>query len=171
MFIKTYLAMGKTKFEESIANGPHAKIQSYVGHWIGSTKTWFEKDVLADESAISGEIESILGSKFIRFTYQGSIKNKALEGIMTWGYDLSNARAECSWVDSFHMGTGILHSVGTATADGFSVLGSYGSSEYTEIWGWRTEITLQDDELILTMFNISPAGEEAKAVESRMKKV
>lgn len=170
MFIKTYLLMGKTKFEESLANGPHAKLQSYVGQWIGTTKTWFEKDILADESAIAGEIESILGNKFIRFTYQGSLQNKALEGIMTWGYDLSNSRAECSWVDTFHMGTGILHSIGAAVADGFYATGSYGSSEYTEIWGWRTEITLRDDELIITMYNISPEGEEAKAVENKMKR-
>ena len=46
----------------------------------------------------------------------------------------------------------------------FGALGSYCAGG--ERWGWRTEVSQPDPEhLDIRMFNITPAGEEALAVE------
>jgi len=53
------------------------------------------------------------------------------------------------------------------------VLGSYLSmGEVAEEWKWRTTIDLvNENEMIITIYNISPAGEEVKAVETRYTRV
>ena len=63
-------------------------------------------------------------------------------------------------------------SKGTSLQSGFSVLGSYGSPEYPEPWGWRTTVELKNpDLLMITAYNISPEGREDKATETVYKRL
>lgn len=162
----------KSKLEVSLENGPHSQLAHLVGKWEGITRTWFEKDQLADESPVSGTITSVLGGRFLLHEYKGSLGEKPLEGISIIGYSFEHDKFQHAWVDSFHMGTAIMFSEGQATEGGHAVLGSYGWTGLPEPWGWRTEIQLIDkDQIVITTFNISPNGEEAKATETRYKKV
>ncbi len=164
--------MSKSKLEISKESGPHARLASLVGTWEGNTQTWFEKDILADESSMRGEITQLMDARFINYQYQGHINGKPFEGKMTWGYDLGNQECQCSWIDSFHMGTGIMHSKGSEIASGFTVLGSYGGEGIPEPWGWRTELEIiSTDQFVLRAFNISPEGDEAKATETVYRRV
>ena len=161
------------KFEQSLENGPHNKLQKLIGEWNGKTKTWFEKDVLADESDANAAITSLLDGRFISIDYQSSLEGKPFVGKMILGFDIPYQKFTSSWIDSFHMGTQIMLSNGDVLENGFSVTGTYGNPEYGDkLWGWRTEIQfISDKEFSLTAYNISPEGEEAKATETFYKRV
>ncbi|MCF2445694.1 DUF1579 domain-containing protein [Dyadobacter sp. CY345] len=159
--------MSKSKFEISLESGVHQQLMAFIGNWEGTTKTWFEPGIVADESPMKGSIRPILDGRFIVHEYWGSLDNKPFEGIATFGFDIANNQIQSSWIDSFHMGTGIMLSHGSITENGFSVLGSYGGTDIPEPWGWRTVVELVDkDKLIITAYNISPSGEEDKATET-----
>lgn len=164
--------MSTSKLLVSKENGPHARLAGLIGDWEGVTSTWFEKDILADESPMQAKITLVLDNRFINYEYRGSLDGKFFEGKMLWGYNLGMEQCECSWVDTFHMGTGIMQSVGHETGAGFTVSGSYGGTDMPEPWGWRTELAiLNTDQFTLTAFNISPQGEEAKATETVFRRI
>jgi len=155
------------KFEKSKAAGAHKQLERFTGEWEGTTKTWFEPDKLADESPMKGTIKSILGGQFVQYDYQGTMGGKPFEGVMLLGHQLSSGEFKSAWVDSFHTGTDIMYSKGKS--DAFNVLGSYAYGD--QHWGWRTTMEMNgDDELIITMYNITPEGQEAKGVETRYKR-
>ncbi|RZK80388.1 MAG: DUF1579 domain-containing protein [Pedobacter sp.] len=161
----------KSKFELSLENGQHQKLSLLQGSWEGTSRVWFEKDVLTDESPVSGTITPILEGRFLLHQYKTSMAGKSIEGVAIIGYSFDDEKFQTAWVDSFHMGTGIMLSQGDATANGHSVLGSYGAATMPEPWGWRTEIeVVNKDHIVITAYNIQPGEEEQKATEIAYKR-
>jgi hypothetical protein len=156
------------KFDESAKSGAHKRLSGLVGDWVGTTKTWFEPDVIGDESLMTGRLSAMLGGRFVLHEYSGSISGKPFDGIAIYGFDLNTNKFQSAWIDSFHMSTGIMFSDG-APGEIFNVFGSYESGgPDSEKWGWRTEIdVIDDDNMVITAYNISPAGDEAMATETR----
>lgn len=155
------------KFEDSKQSGRHADLAKLVGDWSGMTKTWFEPGMIADESPMNGSIRQILDGRFLIHEYSGSLSGNAFEGVAIYGFDIATGKYQAAWVDSFHMSTGIMFSEGDP-GDKFRVLGTYdaGGPDVPR-WGWRTEIDIVDDDnIVISAFNMSPEGDEAKATET-----
>ncbi len=154
-------------FKASRADGVHAQLLKLAGEWSGMTRTWFEPDVLADESPMNGSISPVLGDRFMLYEYAGSLQEKQFEGLAIIGFDLGANKYQLAWIDSFHMSTAIMSSEGDA-GEAFKVTGSYFTGPDSPRWFWRTEFEIVDDDnIVITAYNISPEGDEAKATETR----
>lgn len=159
--------MSLDKFGISKTSGVHYQLSQLEGEWKGTTKTWFEPDQLGDESPMKGTMKPVLDGRFILYEYIGSLGGKLFDGMAIIGFSITSDKFQFAWIDSFHTGTGIMFSEGKNPNKLFSVLGNYGGAEMPEPWSWRTEIELKDkDTMIITAYNISPSGEEAKATET-----
>ncbi len=163
------------KLERSKKDGPHALLARMAGTWKGTSKLWFEPDQLAEETALAGTLELVLDGMHLLHKYDGITMGKRQTGLAIHSYSLGEQRWQTAWVDSFHNGTRILFSQGSAGADARrpNVLGAYPvssvgpSADSAEPdWGWRTTLDLlSDDHLVITHFNVDPDGMEAKAIE------
>jgi len=157
---------------EQTSGSPHQFLRQLVGGWTGMSKLWLEPDTLTDESPVLGSVQLVLDGRFALYLYQGSVEGEIQHGMFTFGYNTTTDQYEVSWVDSFHNNTAIMFCVGSARENGFSVLGSYPDPTGGPDWGWRTEVELvNQDKLVITAYNISPEGDEAKATESRLTRV
>ena len=161
-----------TNTNAAAANDTADLLSRLQGEWEGTSRTWFEPDKLADESAVRGRIRRIGDTNFLLHEYEGTFDGEAREGVELLGLDHDEGGAFLSaWVDSFHMSGDVLVSRGGAVAgEGFSVLGSYPANPKdpaSERWGWRTQVELRDaDTLVLTAYNIQPGEAEQKATET-----
>lgn len=104
--------------------------------------------------------------------YESQVGGKSLAGVAIYGYHLDEGAYESAWVESFATGTSIMFSSMRSSDPRFGVLGSYADGAGGPRWGWRTEIDQpSDDELVITMTNIAPTGEQERAVEVRYSRV
>lgn len=167
--------MAKSKFEESKESGKHSALLKMEGEWEGTAKTWFEPGILADESIMKGSIRPVLNGMFLIHEYSGSMQGKPFEGISIYGYNLNDDKFQCANIDSFHNGTAIMMQNGEEGSGKFSSLGHYNykvSPDEIQTWGWRTELDQPDNNTLkITIYNVTPAGEEAKGIEINYKRI
>jgi Protein of unknown function (DUF1579) len=164
--------MGQKEFEASRAGGVHARLARMAGQWQGRFRLWFEPGEPAEDTVQSGSIRVLLGGRVLLHEYSGHCNGETMEGVALIAHHLDERRYETAWAESFGTGTSIMFSTGVSGDPRLSMLGSYSDGQGGPRWGWRTEIEQPDDDTLdLRMYNITPAGEEALAVEVNYRRV
>ena len=119
------------------------------------------------DSASEAVVTPVLGGRFVRIDYSWSDRGKPQTGEMLIGYEATPGLVTVVWVDSWHNGPRMLISTGSLAEGGaIDVRGVYPTGVDSPDWGWRTRLDTADGTWSMTMFNISPDGDEALAVRA-----
>lgn len=111
-------------------------------------------------------VTPVLGGRFVRLDYDWSYRGAPQEGSLLVGHEPNRGAASAYWVDSWHMGHAAMTCAGTIEPGRLSVRGSYAVPGHPD-WGWQIDLEpLGPAGLRLTMYNISPEGEEYPAVDA-----
>lgn len=138
-------------------------LTTHLGAWQGTNKLWLHPGADPKESKTALRVFAHSDSGACRIEYTWSSDGTPHSGDMEFRRD-DDGGVTMDWNDTFHTPGGAMACSGTEEDGKIDVLGHYGAGGGE--WGWRTVIdTTQPDRLTVTMFNITPAGEEAPAVE------
>ena len=144
----------------------HRRLSRLVGRWRGTARTLMGPDADPLEAPWEGEVTSLLGGRFVRFTYRSSVQGTLIAGDMTLAYEAGEKQWRISWIDSFHTSPAILVSTGPAKDGPINVFAKYFAAEGHPHWGWRSEVHDPDgDGWTVRMFNVTPEGEELLGIE------
>ncbi len=118
------------------------------------------------DSDSTAQVTPVLGARFVRVDYTWSDRGTAQEGLLLIGGEPKTGVVTVVWLDSWHNGPRMMTCTGAGTPDGgIDVRGTYPAGPGSPDWGWRTRIDPHPDAWTLTMFNVTPEGEEALAVQ------
>jgi hypothetical protein len=147
----------------------HELLAGMAGNWRGTTRTWLDPNAAPEETPTEATAEMLLGGRFLRIDYRGTVAGKPHAGQMIVGFHNDAQSFELLQIDSFHTGSMMMLSTGPVGPGGaVSVLGSYPAGN--ERWGWRTVLRRDAEELVIEAFNIAPDGQEFPAIETRLRR-
>ena len=105
------------KWQAAMTPGPeHAKLNPLAGSFTSNVKMWMAPAAPPSESTGTTENRWILGNRFLEQIHHGDMMGQPFEGRGITGYDNVQKKYIGTWIDS--MGTGMMTSTGTASADG-----------------------------------------------------
>ncbi len=147
-------------------------LNKLTGKWHGINRlhtVWIEENPLR-ESISDAFISFSAQGKFLKIEYDWIFEEKKQEGLILLGDETDLIKAY--WIDSWHMGDKFLVSEGNPDENGtISMKGFYAVPDHPD-WGWRTDIeSIGENSFKITMFNVTPEGEESLAVEAEYERI
>lgn len=142
-----------------------ASLASLRGTWHAVYQLRGDPSFEADSPSVA-QIVPMLGGRFVRIDYTWIERGVPQEGSLLIGQE-ADAPVTVIWIDSWHNGRRMMQCIGAPSPDGgVDVKGSYPTSPTTPDWGWRTHIGIEGHDWAMTMWNVSPDGEETLAVRA-----
>jgi hypothetical protein len=149
-------------------NENHAYLKSFVGEWSVSTKAWMQPGAPSESSEGSSKGEMILGGRFLRMEFKGTMFGQPFEGLQIIGYDNMKKKYITFWIDNtstaFFLTEGTREAAGKVTVE-------------TGLWpdpmtGGTMKVRgvtklVGPDEFNYEMYMIGPDGKEFKSMEYR----
>ncbi len=138
-----------------------------TGQWKGNYQLWLMPETDANQSPSAATVLPVVKGKFARLDYTWMWEGELQEGSLLIGYETQTGSVTAVWIDAWHNGNKFMICHGKMRDGAIDVLGSYPAPSGPD-WGWRTVIKPGGpDSLRLTMYNVTPEGKEALAVDVR----
>ena len=147
---------------------PVESLAALSGRWAGTSTLQDPNTGKPEASPSTLTVTPILGGRFVRLDYTWGYQGKPQEGSLLVGCDPAAGTVSGHWIDTWHMGRGVLTCAGRTDDPTLSLRGSYAAPPGPD-WGWRIELTPSATAIRLVMYNIWPAeqgGKEDLAVEA-----
>lgn len=148
------------------------RLAACAGSWRGSNRLHDPHTGRPEDTESTLVLATLLGGKFIRVDYTWSYQGAAQEGSILIGYESERGKATAHWIDSWHMSDCVMACEGAVEDNGSVVVrGSYAAPPGPD-WGWRIVLRPVDGPALhLVMYNVTPDGQEALAVEATFERV
>lgn len=140
-----------------------------AGAWTGSNTLHDPHSGKPESSDATAWITPVLDGRFVRMDYTWGYQGRPQLGSLLLGHRRKPEPGILTghWIDTWHNGDNVMVFEGAAGAGpGIDIRGSYPAPPDPD-WGWRIVILPDGDALRVLMHNVTPAGEEAMAVEAR----
>lgn len=143
-----------------------------VGAWSGTYRLWLSPDDPGRVTETGASVELVARATFGLVRYDWAYDGEPQDGVLLVRLAPDQSAVAMVWVDSWHTGGGFMEFRGEGATDGtLTALGSYAAPGGPD-WGWRIVVAADADTgLRITMFNITPDGQEMLAVESAYRRV
>lgn len=152
------------------------QLQQWVGEWVGSYDLYFEPGPPVSSSSTEGTVTLVAKGSAVAMTSTWEFQGKPHESVMIVINKPELGDPDIVWIDSFHTGGRFQLFRGVEPPDevppgAVCALGSYPAPTGPD-WGWRILLSAESpDVLHVTMYNITPDGEEVIAVDSRYRRL
>lgn len=143
----------------------HKMMAKNVGEWETTMQMWEAPNSKPTKSEGTCKSEMILGGRYMESKYSGKVMGMPFEGISTDGFDNAKQVYVNTWVDN--MGTGIMHSEGKydeATKTVNYVGTMFDPMQNTDVSYRQTMQTIDDNHMVMEMFNINKDNKEYKSL-------
>ncbi|MCA9398148.1 MAG: DUF1579 domain-containing protein [Candidatus Omnitrophica bacterium] len=94
----------------STPNEHHDVLKKMVGTWSAEVKYWMAPGGEPQTSQGTGELELIMGGRFLQQSFTGDVMGEVFEGVGILGYDNIRQEYQNIWFDN--MSTGLMMSTG-----------------------------------------------------------
>ena len=138
-------------------------LRTSIGAWTGTNRLFLPEEPIRD-SPSNASVSLAARGKFSSIAYTWDFEGEAQEGMLLIGY--AGEVVTAVFVDSWHMGDKLMLCQGQVGAnETIDVRGSY-AVEGSPDWGWRIVVEPGDNVLRVTMYNVTPDGDEVLGVEA-----
>jgi hypothetical protein len=133
-----------------------------IGAWEGQSTLYLDPDQEGDTQPSSVEVVPAANGKALLVTYVWHVDDAPERGALLIERDPKQPGCRAAWVDSWHQDRVMMILEGQ-TADAVDMYGKYQAEGWPE-WGWRIRLEADGDQFRLLMWNITPEGQENRAV-------
>lgn len=148
-------------------------LANLVGKWRGVNRlhtSWIPENPLR-ESVSTAVVDLTARGRFLKIEYDWTYEDAAQEGLILVGDEKDSDLIKAFWIDSWHLSDKFMVSEGVQNGVGaISLKGFYTVPDHPD-WGWRTDFEPSDENSFqITMYNVTPDGEESLAVEMKFER-
>ena len=149
-------------------NENHAHLGMFAGEWNLTSKAWMMPGQAPETSQTNAQGEMILGGRFLKMNYKGTMFGQPFEGVQIIGYDNMKKKFITFWIDNsstaFFLTEGILdESAKTMTETGLWPDPMTGGTMKVK----AITKMISPDEFTYELYMAGPDGKEFKSLENR----